>query len=153
MEFNEAVLSPQYFVDGVDADTLGVDLDQSPADIARFAPAMKFRVKYVACVVTETSAGDTTTGVVKFDKRPTAGSDTSRGDGDIGHIKVLTTAAGKCLFDRAGHGEVIEPGEEVIFQLVTQATGTGAAGHVIPFIVGSYMPQRPESGTNMVETT
>jgi len=74
-------------------DTLGVDCDQSPADVVSFIVPFKCKLKYVGCTVTETCAGGTTTPEFDFDLRPTAGSDTNRGSADLGHLVLSTTAA------------------------------------------------------------
>ena len=79
-------------------------------------------------VVTETCAGATTTPVVKFDRRPTAGSDTGRGDGDIANFVLGTTAAGKVLYDKAAVGTVLMPGDEVV--VVDDGSDDGTAERV-----------------------
>ncbi len=133
-------------------DLLGFDMDQAAADMGSFIVPFKCMVTLAGLVITETNAGATTPGVVKFDKRPTAGSDTARGDGDIAEFKLLTTAAGKNLYDEVGVGEELEPGEEVVVQLVTRPVG-GAAGHARPVLLVEYMPETKANLANMVETT
>jgi hypothetical protein len=122
-------------------DAAGVDCDQTPADVGAFIVPFRCEVLLAGVVVTETCAGATTTPVVKYDKRPTAGSDTSRGDGDIATFVLSTTAAGKVMYDEAAVGTELNPGDEVIVELATQATGTGAAGHVRPFLLVEYLPE------------
>jgi len=134
-------------------DTEGIDMDQAPADAAVFVIPYKCRVEYAGAVVIETCGGDTTTPEVKFDKRPTAGSDTGRGDGDIGHLKLLTTAQGKLMYDVAARGEELEPGQEVVFEITVQATGTGAAGHVRPVLVVTPRDEMFANLSGMTETT
>lgn len=124
-------IHPLYFVDYDDAQ--GLDMDQSAADLAVFSIVEPCQLILSGAVVTEVCAGSTSTPVVKFDVRPTAGSDTSRGDGDAGELKLLTAAAGSVMVDKVGAGTVLEPGQEVVVQLVTAAVGT-PTGHIRPFL-------------------
>jgi len=133
-------------------DLLGFDMDQGAADMGSFIVPYSCMVKLAGLVITETNAGATTPGVVKFDKRPTAGSDTNRGDGDIAEFNLGTTAAGKMLYDEVAVGTELNPGEEVVVQLVTQPVG-GAAGHCRPVLLVEYLPETKTNMTNMVATT
>lgn len=132
-------------------DTEGIDFDQSPADVAVFPIPFKCTVAYAAIMVTEVCAGSSTTPVVAFDKRPTAGDDTDRGDGDIGNIALGTSAPGVFMYDLAGIKEVLEPGEEVVVQLVTAAAGT-PTGHGRPVLVVHPRDEMWENLDNAVET-
>lgn len=134
-------------------DIAGIDMDQSPADVAVFPIPFKCRVEYAGAAVTETCAGATTTPVVKFDLRPTAGSDTDRGDGDIANLVLGTTAAGKFMYDKAAIGTMLEPGQEVVVELTVQATGTGAAGHVRPALVVTPRDEMFANLSGATETT
>ena len=87
-----------------------------------------------------TAAVDDTAGdgmVAKLDKRPTAGSETGRGDGDAG-VMTLTQAqadaleAGEVARSRPDSPALIYPGEEAVLQL-TDAVAVSGTG--IPFIV------------------
>jgi hypothetical protein len=133
-------------------DAAGVDMDQAAGDIGCFIIPFRCQVIMAGAVVTETCAGGTTTPVVDFDLRPTAGSDTSRGAADIGHLVLSTTAAGKVMYDKVAVGTVLEPGQEIVFELKTAATGTSKAGHVRPFVLVQYLPEVLGNLTNMVET-
>jgi hypothetical protein len=134
-------------------DPLGVDMDQVAKDIGAFIIPFRCQVILAGAVVTETCGGETTTPVVDFDKRPTAGSDTDRGAADIGHLILSTTAAGKIMYDEAARGTVLEPGEEVVFELAVAATGTGGeAGHVRPFLLVQQVPEVLGNLSDMVET-
>jgi hypothetical protein len=133
-------------------DLLGIDMDQGAADMGSFIVPFKCKVLLAGLMITETNAGATTPGVVKYDKRPTAGSDTARGDGDIAEFKLLTTAAGKFLYDEVGVGITLEPGQEVVVQLVTQPVGS-PAGHVRPSLLVEYMPETKANLANLVVTT
>jgi len=138
-----------YLVDYDDAD--GIDADQSPADVGRFVIPFKCQVFMAGLIITEVCAGSTTTPVVDFDLRPTIGSDTDRGAADIAHFICGTTAAGKLLYDEVAKGAVMEVGEEVVVQLVTQAVGGG--GHFIPVLLVRYIPETPDNMSDMTETT
>ena len=133
-------------------DVLGIDCDQSPADVAVFKIPFKCFVVLALLIITEASSGGTTTAVVKYDKRPTAGDDTSRGDGDIANFILATTAIGKVLYDKAAYGTVLSPGDEVVVQLVTAATGSPKTGHFRPVLLVQYMPEVIANLTDMVET-
>ena len=133
-------------------DPMGVDCDNTPADVGVFHVPFKCQVMRAQLPVTETCAGGTTTPVMKFDKRPTIGSNTDRGDGDIANFVMSTTAQGKVLYDEAAVGTVLEPGEEVVVQLVTAATGTSAAGHCRPELLVQQMPETKANMTDLVAT-
>jgi hypothetical protein len=133
-------------------DVEGIDTDQSPADVSRFVVPFKCEVFLAGLAITETCAGDSTKPVVAFDKRPTLGSDSSRGDGDIANFVCGATAAGKVLYDLAGRGTVLYPGDEVVVQLVTAATGGSKAGHFIPLLLVKPIAEMPANLTDMVET-
>ena len=146
---------PLPFVAIVDYDDVeGLDCDQGPADLGRFIIPFKCEVYRADCVVTETCAGSVSTPVVDFDLRPTVASDVDRGAADIAHIALSTTAAGKTMYDEAGKGTVLEPGEEVIVELATQAVDGGglAAGHVLPVLLVKYLPETEANMADMVET-
>ncbi|OQA63786.1 MAG: hypothetical protein BWY37_02154 [Firmicutes bacterium ADurb.Bin262] len=132
-------------------DTLGVDLDQSPADVGFFKIPMKCEIIEVGGIVTETCAGGSTTPEMSFDKRPTAGSDNNRAE--IGLLKLLTTAAGKVMYDKAPRGTILYPGQEIVCKVKTQATGTSAAGHARPYILVKPLDETKANLANMVETT
>ena len=134
-------------------DAAGVDCDQSAADVGVFHVPFKCEVQRAQLVITETCGGDTTTPVVDFDSRPTAGSDTSRGAADIAHFVCSTTAQGAVMYDEAGLGTVLEPGEEVVVQLTTAATGTNKAGHFRPELLVKQIPETKGNMTNLTATT
>ncbi|MFH1952577.1 MAG: hypothetical protein ABIL06_13270 [Pseudomonadota bacterium] len=140
-------LEPHLMVDYDDDD--GIDCDQTAADVARFLIKQKCEVVRSCAIVTEVCAG-TITPIVDFDLRPTVGSDTDRGVADIGHLILSTTAAGKVMFDEVGQGTVLEPGEEVVVQLITAASGVGPTGHFIPYLQVKIIP---ETQANLDDTT
>jgi hypothetical protein len=132
-------------------DAAGIDCDGTPGDFAVFTIPYKCTVIRAACTVTEVCAGSTSTPVVAFDKRPTAGSDTSRGAADVANFALSTTAAGKVMYDEGGAGVALEPGNEVVVQLVTAAVGT-PTGHFRPHLEVMEIPDTPGNLDNLVET-
>lgn len=133
-------------------DPLGIDLDQATGDVGSFIVPFKCEVVLAGAVVTEVCAGSSSTPVVKFDKRPTAGDETDRGDGDIAELKLLTSAAGVVLYDEVAVGEELEPGEEVMIEITTAAVGT-PTGHIKPFLLVKQLPETKANLSNMSETT
>ena len=132
-------------------DVLGIDCDQSPADVAVFHVPFKCQVLRAQASVTETCVGSSATPVVAFDLRPTAGSDTNRGVADIANFVLATTAAGKTMYDEVALGTVLEPGMEVVVELVTQASGS-PAGHIRPELLVQIIPETIANLADRVET-
>lgn len=139
-------LDPLYLDDYSDTEALGLDCDQSAADLAVFAINLPCVLEFVGGNITETCGGDTTTPIFKFDLRPIAGSDTGRGDGDCGVLELDTIAAGKFALDTGCAGLELAPGNEIVCQLTQIAAGTGAAGHIRPCVGVRY---RPETWVNL----
>lgn len=137
--------------DAAGVGTLGVDLDQTAADVGFFTIPFKCELVFTGLGITETCAGSTP-GVVKFDKRPTGGSNSGRGDGDIADFKMGTTEAGKMLYDRAGLGTILYPGQEVMVEITTQPTGGSPAGHFNPVLMVVPIPEMPFNLPGLVET-
>ena len=133
-------------------DAAGIDCDQATGDMGVFIVPFKCIVVRAGVVVTETCAGLTTTPVIKFDKRPTAGSDGSRGDGDVANLVLSTTVQGKVMYDEVYKGTVLTPGEEVVVELAVAAVGVGKTGHVHPFLLVEYLPETKVNLTDMTET-
>lgn len=138
------------FVDYDDAQ--GVDCDQAPADVGVFTVPFKCGVLRAQAHITEDCGGTATTPVVKFDKRDTAGTNTGRGDGDIANLVLSTTAAGKAMYDEAAQETLLYPGEEVVVELTTRATGTNAGGHFIPSLLVKHIPETQANLSDTVET-
>ena len=134
-------------------DTAGVDCDQTPADVGVFHVPFKCEVVRAQLNITETCAGADATPVTKFDLRPTLGSAASRGDGDIANFVMGTTAQGKVLYDEVALGTVLEPGDEVVVEVTTQAAGVGAAGHFRPDLLVQMIPETKANMADMVATT
>lgn len=91
---------------------------------------------------------------LKFDKRVNAGSDTNRGDGDIAQLYFGTTGAsaqGACVYDLAGQGVMLEPGQEVVVENMYAGTNI-SAGAVWPYLLVKHMPEVRTNLTRMKET-
>lgn len=132
-------------------DAAGVDCDQTAADVGVCTIPFKCEVVRAQVTVTEVCAGSTSTPVVDFDSRPTAGSDSDRGAADLGHLVLSTSAAGTVMYDLVGAGTVLEPGQEVVCQLTTAAVGT-ATGHFYPVLIVKPVPEEAANIDAMVET-
>ncbi|OPY17011.1 MAG: hypothetical protein A4E74_01544 [Syntrophus sp. PtaB.Bin075] len=131
-------------------DPVGIDLDQTAADVAVFVIPFKCEVVLAELAISETCAG-TTPGQVDFDLRPTIGSDTDRGAADIAHFAMGTTAAGKVLYDKVAQGTILYPGEEVVCEIKVQPV-TNPAGHFRPVLLVRYLPETLANLSDMVET-
>jgi hypothetical protein len=135
------------------ASAAGLALTQAAGDLAVFTAPFPCDVLYAGLCVTTACAGATTTPIVKMDKRPTAGSDTSRGDGDVGVFELGTAAAGKFLYFMPTTRVHLEPGEEVVMQLTQIAAGTGAAGAVRPSLVVEHAAESWGNLDNAVDAS
>jgi hypothetical protein len=152
---SNVVIPLQAFLPADYADAKGIDCSASTGDVAVFPIPFKCQVFLAGALITETPVGGTSTPVVAFDKRVTAGSDTSRTAATIANLALSTTAAGTLMYDLVAVGEsagVLEPGEEVVVQLVTAAVGTGAAGHFWPILLVKYWPETIANMTGMTAT-
>lgn len=76
------------------------------------------RAVAIVCKTDPTAAG-----VVKVDKRPTAGSDTGRGDGDVAVINVAATHAQGDVVYKDGLNVELKPGEEAVVEVTGAVTG------------------------------
>lgn len=87
--------------------------------------------------------------VIKFDERPTAGSDTSRGDGDVGVLSktAATNQQGKYLYEEPSARTTLVEGSQVIVQVTT---ANGDACVVDAGILVTRVVERPGNNTNMV---
>lgn len=121
----------------------------SAADVGDWAPGYSPVIIRAVALVFTTAVNNS--GTLKVDKRPTAGSDTSRGDGDVADIDYTTTtgAQGKVVY-QDGIDVEVAPGEEIVFE-VTDATPSAGNAHLIIF----YEPrwEQPANNTDMSETT
>jgi len=136
--------------DGVDlaGHATGTTTDEA-GDIGKFVIPYKCEVHIAQLVVTEGMGG---TPRLKFDHRPTAGSNTARGEGDIGDINLGVTgvsAEGDVAYDEVAKGTILDPGDEVVVRVVTGATGQGT---VWPQLLVKYMPETPANISSMQAT-
>jgi hypothetical protein len=132
-------------------DVAGIDLDQAAADVARILVPFNCVVVRAMLIVTETCGGSTT-GVVQFDRRPTAGSDASRGSADIANFAMVTTAAGKVLYDEVAKGTVLEAGDEIVVEITTRPTSGSPAGHFEPVLLVQPKSETLANMADMVAT-
>lgn len=118
----------------------------SAADIGDWAPGyVPHRIRAAALVLTTSPDA---AGQVKVDKRPTAGSDTSRGDGDVAQLDYTTDEdAGEVVYID-GIDVTVNPGEELVFE-VSDATPTAGAAHLVLYV--EPMWETPANNSNMVE--
>lgn len=121
----------------------------SAADItgATWGPALvPHRVIGLAAIIDNDIAA---TGVIKFDKRPTFGSDSGRGDGDVGVLNLTTAhTQGKVVYKEVDVR--IVPGEEVVAQ-VTDVTGASDTADVVIYVQPDW--ERPANVTAMVASS
>jgi hypothetical protein len=108
-----------------------------------FTIPFKCEVTRVACVVEGTSA-NATAAVIKFDKRPTAGSDTGRGDGDVGVLSKTASVSqqGKMLYEDPTSRVTLDEGDQVVVEVTT---ADGAANAMCPIL---YIREVPEVAGN-----
>lgn len=105
-------------------------------------------VERVFAVVEEAST-HATGFVIKFDNRPTAGSDTGRGDGDVGALTktVSVSQQGKMLYEEPSSTITLNEGEQVVAEVTT---ANGDACTAVVGIVVRPMAERPANNTAMV---
>lgn len=120
----------------------------STGDKARWAPGLCPMVVRQVSVLVNAAPGDA--GVVKFDKRPTYGSDTSRGDGDVAVVNLATShAAGKCVYKK-NLNVTINPGQEVVAE-VTDASASVNGAQITLLVEPAY--EEPGNVSAMVAST
>lgn len=127
----------QQWVSSVDA----LDATGDAADT--FKVTVPITVVAVGVIATVACTG--TNAVVKFDKRPTAGSDTGRGDGDVGVVTLPDPVAGAVTKNNITPQD-FDPGDEIVPQVTTAAT----AGDGCHFI---HYRQRHEVDGNLTDVT
>ena len=135
--------------------TAGADIAvTSAADIYTFTIPCKCRpLRSGFTVGTTVSASDAP--VIAFDRRPTAGSDTSRGAGDVGEVTLTTTSAqGQVYYEDNDGGTnwtttLLNEGDQVVVQVTTASDSTGGGG---PWLMLEYIPEVAGNNTVMNET-
>lgn len=120
----------------------------SLADVGRYSPGLSpvYVVGVVALITNDIAAA----GVVKFDKRPTFGSDTGRGDGDVAVLNLTTAHTGGKAVYKLPTPVKISPGEEVVAE-VTDVTGASDTADII--IVLSPSSEQPANVSAMVASS
>ena len=139
-------------------DNYGFDLEgHAAADLGYFAIPFKCSVFEVHVGISENFAGTSGETEIRFDRRFTIGSDTGRSDADVARLILGATAGassqGDQVYDRAGAGVTLEPGMEVVVQLLRAPTGTGQSGKIrTPQLVVLYEPEKRSNVSGMQET-
>ena len=141
--------NPQFLI-GVGS--AGADLSlTSTADIYTFTIPCKMKPLRVGITV-GTTISSSSAPVVKFDRRPAAGSDTSRGDGDVGTVTLSTTVAqGQVYYEDNDGGTswtttLLDEGDQVVVQVTTAASSTGGG---VPWIMYEQIPEVAGNNSNM----
>lgn len=118
----------------------------STGDKAYWSPGyIPHIIRAVALVITNAIGSSTE---VRVDLRPTAGSDTGRGDGDIAALLSSSLALGKVLY-KDGINVRVNPGEEAVFQ-VTNAGEAADEAHAILYVEPTW--ELPANNDAMVAT-
>lgn len=92
----------------------------STGDKLRYVVPFKCEIRQLQAHVFSTVAEAV---VIKADKRPTAGSDTGRGDGDLGSISLgASDQQGKVVVDTPSARLTLDRGEELVMQVTTAST-------------------------------
>lgn len=115
----------------------------------KYTFAIPFRCRLIRSqVVFEGTSAHATTAVIKFDKVPTAGSASGRGDGDCGVIsKSASNQQGMCLYEYPASNVTLDEGDYVVAE-VTTANGDACAFSAALLV--EYTPERPANNAAMV---
>ena len=128
------------------------DADMSSGgDTLLFAPAIPVEIVEFGYIIT-TGLADAAGGmVIKCDKRPTAGSATDQGDGDLGSVtftaaQVALATAGTKIGCRLKSPQTVMPGEQASVDITTfPDSGAG-----IPYIVFRNKPTYRDNDDTLV---
>ncbi|HYE94550.1 MAG TPA: hypothetical protein VEA38_26180 [Terriglobales bacterium] len=123
----------------------------STGDKATFTIPVKMEW-YRSQLVIESTSSHATQAVVKFDKRPTAGSDTGRGDGDCGVItKPASNVQGKVIYDEPASTEsvMLDEGDQVVVEVTT---ANGDACNAVAQLIGRVIPESKANNAAMQAT-
>lgn len=117
---------------------------QTAADKALCRIFKAITVKRIGVLIT--TAVTVTAAVLDFDRRVTPGSDTGRVSSGVGRITAPVTgsAIGQVVYKNVSVD--LNPGDEVVFELVTAST----AGGGIPIMEYIDRPEEPANFTEMV---
>lgn len=125
-----------------------IDINATGDKATFTVPPFKCILYQVAVTCASADAGGAT---VKFDIRPTAGSDTSRGDGDAGVVTIpAASQSGKVLVDTAFRGLSVTPGQQIVMEVT--AEGVAANAFAIGQVWLQYDPEEIGNLTKVVET-
>lgn len=110
--------------------TMGQALNlTTTGDKATWAPGRW--AHYVRAIGIVAKVAGSAAGVVKFDKRPTAGSDSGRGDGDVAVLTAPNPHAQGKVLAKENLRVLIKPGEEVVCEVTTAWTGVSSADVIL----------------------
>ncbi len=125
---------------------VGAQFDvNTAADKVIFTVPFDCRVRNLSLTIEGTDAGGAT---VKFDKRPTAGSDTGRGDGDVGTITIpASDQEGKVLEEVPTSNIKLKRGEQVVVEVTAESV---TALNCVPTLELEYIPEISANQTNVV---
>lgn len=116
-------------------------------DVGDYAPGyVPHRIRAVALVLL---ADPAEAGVVRVDRRPTAGSNTGRGDGDIAILNIAATHNQGDVIYKDGLDVELLPGEQAVAE-VTDAVA-GLTADVIFFVEPRW--DRPGNNADLKATT
>ena len=120
----------------------------STADVLNYTAPFKCKIREIQAHVTGTEA---TACVIKFDKQPTAGSATGRGDGDLGSITfAASNLQGTVLVDKPATRLTLEPGEQMVAQVTTASSADKAV--VIHVLVDRIDEDQVRNNTDVSES-
>lgn len=98
-------------------------------DKVTFTPVFPSEIVEFGVIITTVVVG---TGMIfKCDKRVTAGTDTGRGDGDLGTLTpAIAAAVGTKQVSRPTNPGTVVPGQQAILELTTGATSGAGIGFI-----------------------
>lgn len=131
-----------------------MSVTNSPTTLASTGDKLTWSPQFIPHVIRAvssviTTAISTTSTVVNFTKRPTAGSNSGISAGDIAILRHLTSyTAGKVVY-KQGLSTTISPKQEVVVNVGT----AGSAGAAVFSMLVETSFEVPGNNTNMVEST
>jgi len=120
----------------------------STGDKLTITTPMKCTVERVFAVI-EGGSAHATGAIIKFEERPTAGSDTGRGDGDVGVISKTggTNQQGKYLYEEPTTLLTLLEGGQVVVEVTT---ANGDALNAVVGVIVRPVAERPGNNSAMV---
>lgn len=104
---------------------------------------------YIRGVMLVAKTAGAEVGVVKFDKRITAGSDTGRGDGDVAILNVPNPFAQGRVLVKENIRVKINPGEEVVAEVTDAVAGITSCDLIL---ITEVCPEIADNITAITET-